>query len=726
MNSNKTNEEEKKPGLLEEVFGADVRSLALFRIILGLLVFFDLLKRFYVLEDLYSDTGAFPREAAVQFHSEWFFCLNFLNGTKEFQILLLCVGIIFAFCLMLGYKTKLSTTILWILIISIQNRNTLIEYIGDIVLRLILFWSMFLPLSTCFSIDSALNTSSARTPKRILSFGTASYFLQIAFVFFFSALLKYKNETWRDGTAIFYALNLTQYVTPFSLELLKLPLEYIKYLTLSILNYEFYGSILLFSPIYTGQIRSLLLAGFFCMTIGFGLFLDLEILPFIVAGSLVPLIPTWFWEKLKQIMDYKEPVDIKIYYKKNNELTKKYLMIMSTFLFLSKAKLMPVSNSSQENLIDNTAWFLHNNESDIQTSYNAFCTLIKISPFWHFLTYILEFPILKNILKSIYNVIEDIIKKGGQWHETFLPYNNKTPYPLKISNYLACFFIIYIFLWNMSSINFKYQVPEKIKWIGQLLRIDQRWGMFIPLYSWYSGWFVFPGRLKDGSEIDLFKNEKEISFEKPLLAREIYNNASWKAFYINTLLEPTYRKAFPYLLRYICYKWNQNHEESKQLTDFSLYFLKWEVKPEKKEIDFNLLPNENIVQEVVKHNNNHIYTKREKILLAKHSCTTEIKSAGEILNEIKEKYKEDLTGSLIEYYKYGSLYFAQGNYSEAEFLYKQAYNIHSQLVGENHPELIEVLNTLGTIYSILGKENEAKEISSKVKIIKEKNIWVKN
>jgi len=60
----------------------------------------------------------------------------------------------------------------WFLLISLQNRNPIVLQGGDILLRMLAFWAMFVPLNAYFSLDRALDTSGVAPPRRPLSAGT--------------------------------------------------------------------------------------------------------------------------------------------------------------------------------------------------------------------------------------------------------------------------------------------------------------------------------------------------------------------------------------------------------------------------------------------------------------------------------------------------------------------------------------------------------------------------
>ena len=72
----------------EEMFGADLRSLAVLRIGTAILILVDLFQRSQDLVAHYTDFGVLPRAAAIDaLYSRWMLSLHFVNGSWQFQAL---------------------------------------------------------------------------------------------------------------------------------------------------------------------------------------------------------------------------------------------------------------------------------------------------------------------------------------------------------------------------------------------------------------------------------------------------------------------------------------------------------------------------------------------------------------------------------------------------------------------------------------------------------------
>ena len=273
------------------IFRMDIRALSIFRIALALLIIYDLTTRLSDLNAHYTDSGILPRQVILNNNPLFqYLYIHFFSGNAGFEIFVFIIAYIFAFLLLLGYKTRLATIISWYFLISLHARNHFILYGSDILLRMILFWSMFLPLGLCYSIDNILNKTNKHESNLIFSGWTVGYIIQIAFVYFFTALLKSGAEWHKEGSAIYYALNLEIYARPLAESFLQLPGEYLKLLTSLVLWFEYLVPFLLLSPIFTNQLRTLAILGIVALHIGFNTFLDLGHFGICSVIALIPLL----------------------------------------------------------------------------------------------------------------------------------------------------------------------------------------------------------------------------------------------------------------------------------------------------------------------------------------------------------------------------------------------------------------------------------------------------
>lgn len=275
---------------ISEVFTIDLRSLSIMRIGIGVILIADLLIRLSNLEAHYTNGGVLPLEPLFRFAwSEYYFSFFTISGNYFIQFLLFSINILLAISFLVGFRTKLSTILCWLFLISIHNRNPLIHQGGDDLLRLILFWGIFLPWGSYFSLDSY------RAEKRIestsvSSFAVFGYLLQIAYVYFFSALLKNSPEWTSDYSALYYALSFDQIVLPFG----KLIYPYygiLQVLTAMVFYIELMAPLLLIIPVKVKLLRTVFFVLIFSLHLGIAFCLNVGLFPYIGIISMIGMLP---------------------------------------------------------------------------------------------------------------------------------------------------------------------------------------------------------------------------------------------------------------------------------------------------------------------------------------------------------------------------------------------------------------------------------------------------
>ncbi len=294
---------------IKNLFGCDVRSLAVFRIAIAILLICDICDRFPYAEAFYSDAGFFSTEfSKEELPHSW--SLNQLDGSVVYQQAILISLGISAALLGLGLFTPVATLVCWFLLISIHIRNPMVLIGGDTLMRMVLFWSMFIPLGRVWSLDaiwkarrkkaSSENPSSvqadieANESNYLVSFGTGCLILQLCFMYWFAGIAKL-NEHWFDGTAMEYVLRLEIYVHPFGSWLLNFPLL-LKVVTYGTLVLELFGPLLLFIPVWNHWFRLLVIAAFWSLHIGIDLSIDVGMFSVNSMAVWLVLLPSLVWD----------------------------------------------------------------------------------------------------------------------------------------------------------------------------------------------------------------------------------------------------------------------------------------------------------------------------------------------------------------------------------------------------------------------------------------------
>jgi hypothetical protein len=269
--------------VLRRPFVLDLRALALLRMATAAVVLTDLAIRSTDLEAHYANMGVLPM-AAVLDHlwTPYQFSLHSAMGLWQAEAVLFAIAAVLAGALLLGYHTRLATIASWVLLVSVQNRNPLIGQGGDDLLRMLLFWGIFLPWGRVWSWDA--REQSTPPHYEYFSAATVAYVVQLALLYWCTALLKNGAEWTRDGTALYYAFSLDQVLLPGGPELLRF-LTFGAYFTELLLPFA------LFIPVGVAWWRLLVVGVLFAfhLTISLTLFVGLFFL--INWASIVGLLP---------------------------------------------------------------------------------------------------------------------------------------------------------------------------------------------------------------------------------------------------------------------------------------------------------------------------------------------------------------------------------------------------------------------------------------------------
>src|SRR5207253_1323216 len=69
-------------------------------------------------------------------------------------------------------------------------------------------------------------------------------------------------------------------------------------------------------------------------------------------------------------------------------------------------------------------------------------------------------------------------------------------------NAVAGFFLVYVLVWNLTGVS-SVTLTEDARAVGSFVGLGQYWTMFAPYPTTSTTWYVIPGTLQDGRQIDL-------------------------------------------------------------------------------------------------------------------------------------------------------------------------------------------------------------------------------
>jgi hypothetical protein len=582
---------------LRDLFSLDLRSLAVLRIGLAFLLFLDWFDRLPDLGAHYSDAGIVPRDSVVGLNS---ISLHLFHGSVWFQAILAGFAFLFAFFLLVGYRTPFATLVSWFLLLSVQARFPPGIQGGDQLLRMLLFWGIFLPLGACYSIDSSRPGSEPRK-MQVLSPASVAYIIQLCLVYWFASAWKWAPEWRTQGSAIYLALKVDFFTTRFAHFMLGYP-EVLRYMTFAALWLEALGPAILFFPFAPGFQRLLVISAFILFHVGLAISLELANFPWVCCVAWLALLPPSFWNRLGAQMRDPEVAGLVLYHDGEHPRAARMLSWLRTFLLLGEAKIAPAQEALERlpRIGAEGGWSAVDTRGDEHFGLDALKLLVGLSPVFGPLAGLFRFRPVAWLGERLARSIGGPRRPARQSEEVGTSPAWMPPGGW-IGNTIVVFCLVYIILWNVRTFDMGnvewYSRPdvvieEKYRWVfpnqaapfGIALGLDQGWGLFAPRPGRAVGWHLVIGTRKDGTTIDLLRGGKVIDRDhladyKPELLAATYPNGRWRKMMMNLPITSSYPHLPEGLAWYYFREWNATHEGAEQLDGIEVVYMREETRP---------------------------------------------------------------------------------------------------------------------------------------------------
>ena len=507
--------------------------------------------------------------------SRWFASFHFLSGAWQIQGLLFVVGVFFAFALLVGYRTCFATFICWALAVSLNVRNPYISAGGDVLLRAILFWLMFLPSGGTFSVDRAWASSDARIPKRVLSGATIAYAVQIVLLYWVSVLGKSGVE-WRDGSAVYFALSIDYLSTPLGHWMLQLPPIMLKLATWGVRFYEAIGPMLLFFPWFIGSIRTFVVFGFIALHAGFLTTLLIGIFPLVGIVSILFFLPSWFWDNFLPTIATVLRKPIKIYYDKDCGFCWRTVQLLKTFVLSRESQIISVQSGPETELGRSrcNSWRVVDGNGREYSHFQGVVAIMRATPLTRCLMPLFGCVVILKCEERLYRFVGEHRSGSSTQPTTYIPRVDLNVHLSTCGNIAVTLFSLYVIAWNIFGLpQFPYKLSDRFRSIGELAGLDQNWDMFAPFPAKDNGWYVIPGRLQNGMEVDLFRSGGAPDWRKPKYISLEFKNHRWRKFMELVRKRPPLAASYA---GYLCRDWNRSHSGGVSLKDLEIvYMLEW-------------------------------------------------------------------------------------------------------------------------------------------------------
>ncbi len=260
----------------------DARPLGLFRIGFGALMLKEALYHIFLASTFYSDSSIVPRAALDQTVFSGRFSL--MSGLAEswMAIAFFILWALVALGLLLGWQTRVMSLLNFVLLLSMINRDPFLVTGAEIAMIALAFWSLFLPLGRCYSLDARRSPQ----PPTAYAFPVRMIQIQVALVYIFTAIFKLEGQSWPNGYAIYMALQVRLYTFPLGdWFLANAPFGLLQILTFLTLVIEAGIVPLVFAPILQPYLRAIGLLLGVALHIGIGLLMAIPNFPLVMLTS---------------------------------------------------------------------------------------------------------------------------------------------------------------------------------------------------------------------------------------------------------------------------------------------------------------------------------------------------------------------------------------------------------------------------------------------------------
>ena len=283
----------------------DLRSVALFRVTIGIVLLLHFSDRWRLSDDFYGPAGALPAALVSSANEIPRFptALTVIESYPGGMTVFFAVAIGAFAALTAGLFARWSALLSLIAFSSLAHRNPYVLIGGDYVLGSMLLWMQVLPIADRYSLDAlrrrrngrelpdARSTSQAR--PSIAAFGVL---LQLGLIYLATAWQKTGSTWWQDGTALSHVLGMQRFLRPGAELVGQLPESWLALLTRAVLVFEYLVLPLILLPMARPWLRRAALLGLVGLHLGIASVLDAGVFSIAMLACLPLLLSKEDWE----------------------------------------------------------------------------------------------------------------------------------------------------------------------------------------------------------------------------------------------------------------------------------------------------------------------------------------------------------------------------------------------------------------------------------------------
>ena len=275
-----------------------VQSVVIFRFLLGSLLLLNWYMTWQHLDIFWSPQGLVSLATS---QSYWagprFSFFDFLPDIPQVGRWIAILNLLGIIGLLLGFWTRTSIAIAFFTLISFHFRNTFILNSADVIMRNFLFFLFFTPCADMWSLDRwrALKKGTAPlVPLEKAPWALRLLQIQFCLIYISTVLFKIQGKAWIDGTAVYYATRLDEFLR-FQFSLLD-NIAVVKFATWSTLVIEF----ALGTLVWIREFRYWVLLAGVGLHIGIDLTMNIPIFEWLMIAGMIVMIPSKDFDYLMQ------------------------------------------------------------------------------------------------------------------------------------------------------------------------------------------------------------------------------------------------------------------------------------------------------------------------------------------------------------------------------------------------------------------------------------------
>lgn len=284
-----------------------VNSVAMMRILFGVILMIHWFSLWSHLEVFWGPEGLLSLVHSIERTGEYRINLfRYFPADPRVGQLLALAHLMAAFGMVFGFFTRTSIAVAFFTLVSFHNRNYLILNSSDVILRNMVFFLFFTPSGELYSVDNWIRRARGAlpTPAERAPWALRLVQLQFCTVYVATVLYKMKGGSWADGTAIYIATRLDEFVRV-PLGLLNSMLV-IKFLTWSTLVVEF----ALGTLVWLKELRYWILLAGVGLHIGIEITMNIPLFEWIMIAGMASMIDSrdiirvtaWLEEKSRSVI----------------------------------------------------------------------------------------------------------------------------------------------------------------------------------------------------------------------------------------------------------------------------------------------------------------------------------------------------------------------------------------------------------------------------------------